>query len=149
MATTITFYQILSETKDKALCQLLAKIYSAGLRAIVRFKDTETQENINKTLWSYSQKEFIPHGSENDPMAERQPIFLTTELKNPNNSTVIVQVGHGELPVEQFDRALFVFDGSNPDELKFAREKYKFYKSQNLILEYWQQGASGAWEKVV
>jgi DNA polymerase-3 subunit chi len=149
MATTITFYQIFSETKEKALCQLLAKIYNAGLRAIVRFKDTETQEQINKTLWSFSQKEFVPHAASNDPMPERQPIYLTTNVENPNNSTVIVQVGQGEVPLEKFERALFVFDGTDKEELNFAREKYKYFKGQNLTLEYWQQSSSGAWEKVV
>jgi DNA polymerase III subunit chi len=149
MATTITFYQILSETKEKSLCQLLAKVYNSGSKALVKFKDSDYLEQINRTLWSFSQKEFIPHGSHADPLSERQPIYLTTGDENPNNANLIVQVGQGEVEIKNFERALLVFDGSNNEELAFARQKYKFYKDQNYTLEYWQQSASGAWEKVV
>ena len=43
-----------------------------------------------KNLWTYSRKQFIPHGSKLDPQPEKQPIYITDELQNPNSASVLV-----------------------------------------------------------
>ena len=88
----ISFYQTENIPAEKTITQLVEKCYHAGLKCTILFSHNDYCEHINKHLWTYSQKQFIPHGSKSDPLPEIQPIYLTTTLENVNNSTVAIMV---------------------------------------------------------
>lgn len=74
----------------KTACQLVEKSYHSNLKIIVLTPGVEEQESLNKIIWTYSRKQFIPHGSKLDPFPEKQPLYLTCEFENPNKATMLI-----------------------------------------------------------
>ena len=82
--TEVGFYHLTRSTLDEALPRLLEKAYAAGNRVLVRVGDPERLELLNRALWTYGKESFLPHGTRSDGFAEDQPIYLTTQVENPN-----------------------------------------------------------------
>ena len=82
--TEVGFYHLTRSTLDEALPRLLEKAYAAGHRVLVRVGDPERLELLNRALWTYGKESFLPHGARSDGFAEDQPIYLTTQVENPN-----------------------------------------------------------------
>ncbi len=76
----------------KTTCLLIEKSYHSNLRIVVLVPDIEVQESLNKMIWTYSRKQFIPHGSKLDPLPEKQPVYITHQLENPNQSTILMVI---------------------------------------------------------
>lgn len=97
----ISLYQLLPETFLKTACLLLEKCYLSALNTIV-LTNPEFQEELNRTLWTFAQKKFIPHGSRLDPLPERQPIYITDDLAQlldpPNKASVLVLIDNALEP---------------------------------------------------
>ncbi len=90
--TEVGFYHLTRSTLDEALPRLLEKAYAAGNRVLVRVGDPERLELLNRALWTYGKESFLPHGTRSDGFAEEQPIYLTTQVENPNGATILVLV---------------------------------------------------------
>jgi len=148
--TEISFYQLTKTPLNKALPQLLEKILSSGNRAVLIAKKEENLKDIDTFLWSYSTIRVVPHGTKEDGYSEEQPVYLTLNEENPNNSDVLVMTGGSEPNfIKSFSRCLDIFDGNNEEELSMARERWKKYSNSNedLTLSYWKQNEKGSWEK--
>jgi DNA polymerase-3 subunit chi len=142
----ISFYQALPGNQEKASCQLLEKCYKGNYKVLVRLSNEELQESLNKSLWTFAQKAFVPHGSKNDPLAEVQPIYITTGTENPNGANVLMLVGTIEGVYEQFERVFVVFDdlqGALISNIKGAMEKLQIESNQ---VSYYKQNAKGGWD---
>ncbi len=144
----ISFYHMTKSPLEKSLPKLLEKIYGAGLRAVVISDTQERVDQLNALLWTYSSAAFLPHGTAKEGFQEDQPIWLTTESENPNNSSILV-VTHGQRVKAEgsFKRVLDLFDGNDETQLKLARQRWKDYQQQGHNLTYWQQDAQGSWIK--
>ena len=129
----VAFYQLMSTSLEKTLAKLLEKVYESSQKAVVLLDSQERLEHLNSYLWTYSTAAFLPHGSPQDAslIAERQPIWLTTEFENPNKAQVIVVTTGETLKFEDnsFQRGLDLFDGNDEEDLKKAQERYQFYKN--------------------
>lgn len=147
----VAFYQLMSASLEKTLAKLLEKVYESSQKAVVLLDSKERLEHLNSYLWTYSTAAFLPHGSSEDPslVAERQPIWLTTEFENPNQSQVIVVTTGETLKFEgkSFQRGLDIFDGNDEEALKKAQERYQIYKNNGYSCVFWQQNLQGQWEK--
>lgn len=146
--TEISFYHLRHTPLEKALPKLMEKIYASKKRAIILAANEQAVEALNQLLWSYSTKTFIPHGSHQDGFIEEQPIFLTHREENPNDATLLV-VTDGRTPtsLKQFERCFDLFDGTQPESLQAARNRWKQYKTEGFPLTYWQQTEKGGWEQ--
>jgi DNA polymerase-3 subunit chi len=117
--------------------------------------DDEFCEHLNKHLWTYSQKQFIPHGSKSDPLPEIQPVYLTDTLENINNSTAAIMVNcnvemmrnvFGDLKKLEklaFERLILIFsldDNSLEAELKIIKQGLL---NSQINFDYFKQNASG------
>ena len=51
---------------------------------------------LNEHLWTYDDASFLPHGAAGDGDPMTQPIFLTSELENPNAATMLVRLSGAE-----------------------------------------------------
>lgn len=144
----ISFYHMTKSPLEKSLPKLLEKIYNAGFRAVVVSDTEERMAQLNTLLWTYSSGTFLPHGTVKEGFAEDQPIWLTTSIENPNNSSILV-VTHGQRIGEEgtFNRVLDLFDGNDETQIKAARERWKDYQRQGHTLIYWQQDDQGSWIK--
>ncbi len=148
MLTDISFYHLQRVALERALPKLLEKVLERGHRVLVLVGSEERLEALNRALWTYEQRSFLPHGGPHDGNAADQPIYLATSEDNPNRANVLVLVD-GVVPdhLDPFDRCLDMFDGNDPDAVAHARERLKALSASGHALTYWQQSADGAWRR--
>jgi DNA polymerase III subunit chi len=144
MKKQITFYSTIEELTDRALCQIVEKCYHSGSKAVVLVSNPEIEDKINKLLWTYSQKQFIPHGSSMDPLPEKQPIYITHELKNPNKATILILLNLESSNITQYIendfQRIIIIHNSNQELLPVSSiNKSKF------DLNYYTQSLTGGW----
>jgi len=144
----VLFYQLERAPLDKVLPGLLERTLARGWRAVVQAGSQERVEALDGLLWTYTDESFLPHGTARDGFAERQPVFLTTGEDNPNGATVLFLVDGAEAPdLSGYLRAVYLFDGRDPDALAQARREWKRLKGDGHAATYWQQSEQGRWEK--
>ena len=142
----VSFYQLFKTPLEKAIPKLVEKIYQGGYRVLIVCDTQERMEMLNNVLWTFSPGAFIPHGYEGDP--KRQPIWLSTDLKNVNDANLIIITNGVSVAGNDFEKCLDVFDGNDELSLKKARERYANYKNAGFKMAFWRQSEAGAWESV-
>ncbi|KAB2835313.1 MAG: DNA polymerase III subunit chi [Caedimonadaceae bacterium] len=145
--TEISFYQLRGTPLERALPKLVEKIYAHQKRVVILADSEERLAELNTVLWTYSPGAFLPHGTKSDGNPEDQPIWLTTELENPNQSNILIVTDESVIDeIQQYEKILDFFNGLDADSLQKARSRWIHYKKQNLKLTYWEQTESGSWE---
>lgn len=146
--TAINFYHLTKLPIGKALPKLLEKVIATKANVIVQAASDEAVEQLNKELWTYTTKFFLPHGSKKDGNESEQPIYLTASNENPNGATILAIAGNAEAEnIDSFDKCLYMFDGNDEEQLKTARNRWKEYKESGFDITYWQQNPKGGWEE--
>ncbi len=146
MISQVSFYHLTSVPLERALPRLLEKVYASGAKALLFFDDENTLKTIDDALWTYSQMDFLPHGTHHESYPEKQPIYLTMGNENPNNSDIVIKIGNTEHPLSaSFKKIIDIFDGNDPQSVQNARERYKKYKDSGSPLVYWKQDSDGKW----
>ena len=149
MACEIWFYHLERSPLEQVLPELLERTLQRGWKALVRTAQPERIEHLDGWLWSWRDDSFLPHGTADEPMAERQPVLLTTALENPNGAEALFLVDGAEPgDLTPHERCILIFDGRDDAALETARGRWKAFKDQGLPVSYWKQGAERGWEKV-
>ncbi|WP_347939167.1 DNA polymerase III subunit chi [Rickettsia oklahomensis] len=149
-----SIYQTSGELLLKSILLLIEKCYHSDLKSVILATDKEQQEILNKNLWTYSRKQFIPHGSKLDPQPEKQPIYITDELQNPNNASVLIIISPIDIGkilqvkdyVEVFKRIIIITD--LPEDLKELTAKVNKFTEQENKIDCFKQDMQGLWSKV-
>ena len=94
--TEVRFYHLEQRRVDQALPRLLERALEEGRRVLVRASSDEMVAALNERLWTYDDASFLPHGAAGDGDPMTQPIFLTSELENPNAATMLVRLSGAE-----------------------------------------------------
>jgi DNA polymerase-3 subunit chi len=144
----VWFYHLERTPLDQVLPDLLDKTLKRGWRALVRTGDPARIEHLDGWLWSWRDDSFLAHGTDEEPLAERQPILLTTRQENPNGAQALFLIDGAEAgDLSPHERCIVLFDGRDEAALAGARLKWKAFKAQGLPVSYWQQGEERGWEK--
>ncbi|RYE06429.1 MAG: hypothetical protein EOP33_04435 [Rickettsiaceae bacterium] len=85
----ISIYQTCEQLLKISLCQIVEKCYDSELITMLVIND-ELVVEIDNLLWTYSQKSFIPHGSQLDQLPKQQPVYLSSEFININHANTLV-----------------------------------------------------------
>ncbi|AFB21582.1 DNA polymerase III subunit chi [Rickettsia canadensis] len=149
-----SIYQTSDELLLKSVLLLIEKCYYSDLKSIILTTDKEQQEMLNKNLWTYSRKQFIPHGSKLDPQPEKQPIYITDELQNPNNASVLIIISPIDIGkilqvkdyIEVFKRIIIITHFL--EDLKELTVKVNKFTEQENKIDCFKQDMRGAWNKV-
>lgn len=150
----IRFYHLARTGPDRALPALLAKCQQRALRSVVVAGSEERAEAYAEMLWTFDDRSFLPHGTRRDGEADRQPVWITDRLENPNGATVLFltdDVGPPEgtawpeLP--GINLVCDLFNGDEAESLSQARERYRLALSTPHTLTYWQQDEQGRWSE--
>ena len=148
MATQVDFYHLTRASLEDALPRLLVKTLQAGERAVVMLGSPERVDALNNHLWTYSEDGFLPHGSARDGEADRQPVWLTHLDENPNGAAFLFVADRARSDrLADYKRCFELFDGRDDTAVADSRERWKAYKAAGHTLSYWQQTATGGWEK--
>ncbi|MDB2414469.1 DNA polymerase III subunit chi [Rickettsiales bacterium] len=147
----INFYHLTKSPVEKALPKLLEKVIQNDQRALVISANAQNTAALNKQLWTYTTKFFLPHGSKEDIFPQEQPIYLTNANDNehPNGASILVILDNvsPDLQIDNFARCLYLFDGNNDEQTSLARNHWKELKKDGHELVYWQQNEKGKWEE--
>ncbi len=147
--TEVSVYKLTITPLEKTLPKLMEKVLQGGKRAVIVSPSKERVDILNTLLWTYTTLTFLPHGSADDGFADQQPIWLTSEVENPNQADVLVLCDGAQASTLQgFSRCLDMFDGNDSDSTQDARKRIEQYKSQGCSVNYWQQDPQGAWQKL-
>ena len=144
----VLFYHLTESRLEEALPPLLEKSLERGWQVSVHMGSEERCAALDAHLWTYREDSFLPHGGEQGPHAERQPVLLTLNADAANGSTVRFVADGAELPLlEGVDRLVMMFDGHDQAQLEAARSQWKALKADGHALTYWQQTPDRRWEK--
>lgn len=146
--TEVLFYHLTESKLEDALPPLLDKSVGRGWRVAVQMRDAARRDALDTHLWTFREESFLPHGTDESEMADRQPVLLTLSEDNLNAATVRFLVDGAETgAVGAYERVVFMFDGYDQEELDGARAQWKKLKGEGHTLTYWQQTEDGRWEK--
>jgi DNA polymerase-3 subunit chi len=147
--TEVFFYHLERQPLETVLPQLLEKALARGWRAVVQIGIAERVEAISTLLWSYRDESFLPHGTQADGNAARQPIWLTDGEESPNAPHVRFFLDGAEPSALQgLERAIIMFDGSLADSVDQARDWWRRMTAEGHAVSYWRQDEGGRWRNM-
>jgi len=86
----LVFYHLTITPLLRGLPKLVSKMFDAGQRVFILCKDAQQLSELDTLLWTFSQKEFIPHDTMGCQNPELQPVLLGTTLSDVNQADVVV-----------------------------------------------------------
>ncbi len=149
----VFFYHLERAALEDVLPGLLEKTLERGWKAFVRVGSDERAAALDAHLWTYRENSFLPHGLDRDAHAGEQPILLAAKSGNANEAQVLFFADGAEpddwagAPLASAKRVVVVFDGRDPQAVERARSQWSDAKASGHEITYWQQAASGKWEK--
>ena len=146
--TDVLFYHLTESRLEDALPALLEKSLERGWRVAVQTGSEERRDALDQHLWTYRDESFLPHGTEVANHPEMQPVLICTSADNANAAQVRFLVDGAAPPdLEPYERAVFMFDGHDAQQLEAARAQWKALKDSGHALTYWQQNRDRGWER--
>ncbi len=154
---SINCYFTLSELLPKTFCSLAEKCYYNGTKTCVISQNKDQLNSLDKSLWTYSKKHFIPHGTQDDPFKNQHPIYLTTEIDKNSDTKIYIIINPSEefllstlsaLSKIDIEKLLLVIDvsiGIPIDQLKSLLSKSNL--GDNPI-NFFDQSKNGNWTKI-
>ena len=141
----ISFYQVMNGEVVKFSCQLLEKCFQNQIKTFVQVVDEEAAIALDRTLWTFAQRSFIPHAMDTDPNPEKQPIYISHTDKCPIDAKGLMLIGVDRLDVKDFDRVMVMFDGTSTTKLKRAEALMASFQGLGHEVEYYLQNSKGTW----
>lgn len=154
---SINCYFTLSELLSKTFCSLAEKCYYNGTRTCVISQNKDQLNNLDKSLWTYSKKHFIPHGTMDDPFKNHHPIYLTTEIEKNSEAEIYIIINPSEefllsnlsiLSKIDIEKLLFIIDVSTGipiDQIKNLLSKSDLKENS---INFFDQSKNGNWIKI-
>jgi len=145
----VRFHHLERRRVDQALPRLIERALEEGRRVVVRASSEEMVAALNERLWTYDDASFLPHGAAGDGDPMTQPVFLTSELENPNEATMLVRLSGAEAVEadDRFDLVVLMFDGRDEAALALARGEWRRLRDQGRAISYWRESDEGGWER--
>lgn len=137
----IKIYKTDNEVLTKNYASIAEKCYYSDEKTCTIVSDESLMHDLDKKLWTYSKKHFIPHATKNDPSPEQQPVYLTDLLDDKNNSTIFILVNLPQqklidfmvkIPMEEISKIkkiLILFDNTVQIDLQYICD---FISKSNL-----------------
>ena len=123
---------------------LAAEYFSAGTNVLIRASNDERVRSLDQSLWTFDRASFLPHGTEPDGQADRQPVLITAADTNPNHAKALVLVDHNVAPDgEGWDSIDYVFERNDPAAREAARQQWRLWREQGHEPIYWETDNQG------
>ena len=146
--TEVLFYHLTLRPLEEVLPGLLEKCLEREWRVVVQTGSDERVSALDSLLWTYRDDSFLPHAASGEGNEADHPVFLTSKADNPNGASVRFLVDRASPPdLSSYTRAVFLFDGHDPEALSEARSHWKSAKDAGHDITYWQQTERGGWER--
>lgn len=132
--TQVDFY-ILNSTNqghlERFTCKLAEKAYKKGHSIHILTADSQQTERLDKLLWVYDEKSFIPHVVSGDKLADKTPIHIGSEIDKVSLFDVLINL-QSTLPtkIAEFERIAEIVSGDS-QQRQAARTRYREYQQQD------------------
>ena len=141
------FYHLEVSTVEGVLPGLLEKTRQKGWRALVKLPEEQLKE-MDDYLWTYKDDSFLPHGRDDEPMAEQQPVTLSATAATAEGHQAVFLLGGTEIvDMSGVERCMVMINGRSESDVMHERKRWKSLKDTDAVLSYYQQNDRGAWEK--
>lgn len=143
--TEFSFYQVTVDFQ-RALCQVIDKCYQTGMHSLVHTAHADLHQELDKKLWGYGRKTFIPHGSSEDERHGLFPVLLSPDATNANNAEILLLTAP-DLEIDySYKRVIIIFDGNDDSAVSVARNRYKELKELGHKIKFYFQDKKGTWQ---
>lgn len=128
---------------DKLLyaSRLARKAYASRAQVVLLAESLEQAAQLNETLWTLGDTDFIPHVMAGDPLAPETPVIVTDseDAPLPHHDMLVNLTQRTPANVERFAR---VFEIISTDEQDAAagRQRYAAYKKQQYPVTHFVAG---------
>lgn len=141
------FYHLEASTLEAVLPDLLEKTLAKGWRALVKLPQDKIAE-MDKFLWTFRDEGFLPHGRDDEPKADQQPVLLSADIESGDGFDAAFLIDGADLSdVSGLSRIMVMINGRSEDDVTRERARWKSLKDAGGNLTYFQQTARGGWEK--
>ena len=141
------FYHLEGSTIEGVLPGLLEKTLAKGWRALVKLPEDKLPV-LDDLLWTFRDDSFLPHGRDDEPMADWQPILLSHSIQDAKGFDAVFLMEGAEIKEMQgVSRAMVMINGRSQDNVLQERKRWKALKETGAALAYYQQNSQGRWEK--
>lgn len=145
------FYHLEQSPLEQVLPDILEKTYAKKWRALVKVghllgEPKAELRRLDEFLWSYKKDSFLPHGRDDEPMADKQPVLFSIDAQSPDGADVVILIGGAEMPdVSTATRCITILNGNDDQDKAVARARWKQAKDAGLSVAYWKQDDYGKW----
>ena len=141
------FYHLEASTLEGVLPGLLEKTLEKGWRALVKMPEDKLAA-LDSFLWTFRDDAFLPHGREDEPQAELQPILLSATTQDATGFDAVFLLDGASIEnMSGVSRAMIMINGRVADDVQRERGRWKTLKDAGASLAYYQQDDRGRWEK--
>ncbi|MBI3221604.1 MAG: DNA polymerase III subunit chi [Nitrosomonadales bacterium] len=141
--TKVDFYTG-SEDKLRTACQLSHKAMQNGVRTTISLPDATTCDALDKLLWHYPATAFIPHCRSDADDAAKMPVVLSNGSDPFPHHELLISLHHECMPFfSRFERVIEIV-GSDAEDSRLGRERYKFYKDRGYELRHFDLSHSNS-----
>lgn len=126
----VMFYHANTNSAVAVLFDLLKKSLKNTKKCLVCCDNLDTATHISEYLWKIQSDFIVPHGIITEAMPDKQPVLLTDNTENINQSDYIFFIGHVLIKdTEYFERSIVIFDNHSDAIKSYMREQFKSLKS--------------------
>ena len=141
------FYHLEASTVEGVLPELLEKTRKKGWKALVKLPEAQLKE-MDDYLWTYRDDSFLPHGRDDEPMADQQPVTLSGSTTTAQGYQALFLLGGSDVEdMNGVERCMVMINGRSETDVAHERKRWKALKEAGLNLSYYQQNDRGGWDK--
>lgn len=144
------FYHLEASTLEDVLPGLLEKIRARGWTALVKLGNANEERlaELDQYLWTFKDASFLPHGRDDEPLADVQPILLSATADAAEGKDCVLLIEGAEVAdMSGVTRAIVMINGRNSDDVTRERGRWKKLSDAGASLAYFQQDERGSWVK--
>ena len=110
------------ETVLDLVCRLLLeKTKQRGWRALVKLPEAKLTE-MDEYLWTFQESSFLPHGRDDEPLSDMQPITLSSTAQKVENYQAVFLIGGTDIgEMSGVERCMIMINGRS--EADVSRER--------------------------
>ena len=118
------FYHLEASTLEGVLPGLLEKTLEKGWRALVKMPEDKLAE-LDNFLWTFRDDAFLPHGRDDEPQAELQPILLSASTESAAGfDAVFLLNGASIADMDDVNRAMVMINGRSEEDVSRERGRW-------------------------
>jgi len=135
--TRIDFYVLEQGARDNRYtlaCRLTDKVFREGHRVYLHTESEQEAHHLDRLLWTFRDRSFLPHGLAGRVAPERNPILVGWTTAPDDEEDVLINLSR-EVPdfFSRFSRVAEPLD-NEPGVREAGRERFRFYRSRGYPL---------------